>query len=102
MRIRPPLRVDLVRIRMIHRELANHPIRVVHVERFAIPMLEHIETRLRITRGAQAFLNARDQLAGALAPDGLLAVGVSESLLRFGTSMVCVERGGSFFYQRAQ
>jgi chemotaxis protein methyltransferase CheR len=43
-----------------------------------------------------------DQLAGALAPDGLLAVGVSESLLRFGTSMVCVERGGSFFYQRAQ
>jgi len=42
-----------------------------------------------------------DQLAGSLAPDGLLAVGVSESLLRFGTSLVCEERGRSFFYRRA-
>lgn len=42
-----------------------------------------------------------DSLAGALAPDGLLAVGVSESLLRFGTSLVCEERGGSFFYRKA-
>jgi chemotaxis protein methyltransferase CheR len=41
-----------------------------------------------------------DQLAGALARDGLLAVGVSESLLRFGTSLVCEERGNSFFYRR--
>jgi len=41
-----------------------------------------------------------DQLAGALAPDGLLAVGISESLLRFGTSLVCEERGSSFFYRR--
>ena len=31
----------------------------------------------------------------------LLAVGVSESLLRFGTSLVCEERGGSFFYRKA-
>jgi chemotaxis protein methyltransferase CheR len=43
-----------------------------------------------------------DQLAGSLAPDGLLAVGVSESLLRFGTSLVCEERGQSFFYRRAR
>jgi chemotaxis protein methyltransferase CheR len=42
-----------------------------------------------------------DQLTRALAPDGLLAVGVSESLLRFGTSLVCEERGNSFFYRRA-
>jgi chemotaxis protein methyltransferase CheR len=42
-----------------------------------------------------------DLLASALAPDGLLAVGVSESLLRFGTSLVCEERGNSFFYRRA-
>lgn len=42
-----------------------------------------------------------DRLASALEPGGLLAVGVSESLLRFGTSLVCEERGGSFFYRRA-
>lgn len=42
-----------------------------------------------------------DQLARALRPDGLLAVGVSESLMRFGTSLVCEERNGSFFYRRA-
>jgi chemotaxis protein methyltransferase CheR len=43
-----------------------------------------------------------DQLAGSLTADGLLAVGVSESLLRFGTSLVCEERGRSFFYRRAR
>jgi chemotaxis protein methyltransferase CheR len=43
-----------------------------------------------------------DHLATALAPDGLLAVGVSESLMRFGTSLVCEERGSSFFYRRAR
>jgi chemotaxis protein methyltransferase CheR len=43
-----------------------------------------------------------DQLASALAPDGLVAVGISESLLRFGTSLVCEERGNSFFYRRAR
>jgi len=42
-----------------------------------------------------------DRLASALEPGGLLAVGVSESLMRFGTSLVCEERGGSFFYRRA-
>lgn len=41
-----------------------------------------------------------DRIAQALAPDGLLCVGVSESLLRFGTALVCEERGGSFFYRR--
>jgi chemotaxis protein methyltransferase CheR len=34
-----------------------------------------------------------------LAPDGLLAVGVSESLMRFGTSLACEEHGSSFFYR---
>ena len=42
-----------------------------------------------------------DLLGTGLAPGGLLAVGVSESLLRFGTSLVCEERGGSFFYRKA-
>lgn len=41
-----------------------------------------------------------DHLARALAPGGLLAVGVSESLLRFGTALVCEERGRAFFYRR--
>jgi chemotaxis protein methyltransferase CheR len=40
-------------------------------------------------------------LAASLAPGGVIAVGVSESLLRFGTALRCEERGGSFFYRRA-
>ncbi len=40
------------------------------------------------------------RLRGALVPDGVLLVGVSESLLRFGTALVCEERGHSFFYRR--
>lgn len=42
-----------------------------------------------------------ERLARSLAPEGLLAVGVSESLLRFGTAMICEERGGAFFYRPA-
>lgn len=41
-----------------------------------------------------------EQLARSLRPDGLLAVGVSESLLRFGTSLSCEERNRVFFYRR--
>ena len=43
-----------------------------------------------------------DALSGALAPDGILAIGVSESLLRFGSSLVCEEQGGVFFYRKAR
>jgi chemotaxis protein methyltransferase CheR len=43
-----------------------------------------------------------DLLGESLVSDGLLAVGFSESLLRFGTSLVCEERGSSFFYRRAR
>jgi chemotaxis protein methyltransferase CheR len=39
-------------------------------------------------------------LTAALKPSGALLVGVSESLLRFGTSLACEERGGVFFYKR--
>jgi chemotaxis protein methyltransferase CheR len=46
-------------------------------------------------------LRVLDRLAGHLAPGGLLAVGVSESLLRFGTQLICEERGNSFFYRCA-
>jgi chemotaxis protein methyltransferase CheR len=43
-----------------------------------------------------------DRLAAALAPGGLLAVGVAESLLRFGTALACEERGQAFFYRAAE
>jgi chemotaxis protein methyltransferase CheR len=49
----------------------------------------------------QRVISVVEHLASALRPDGLLAVGVSESLLRFGTSLTCEERNGSFFYRRA-
>lgn len=42
-----------------------------------------------------------DQLIERLAPGGALFVGVSESLLRFGTSLSCEEKGGVFFYAKA-
>jgi len=40
------------------------------------------------------------RLESALRPNGYLLVGASESLLRFGTSLSCEERGGAFFYRR--
>jgi chemotaxis protein methyltransferase CheR len=42
-----------------------------------------------------------DHLAEALVPGGFLLVGASESLLRYGTSLVCEEHGGAFFYRRS-
>src|SRR5580658_4607598 len=39
-----------------------------------------------------------DHVCSAPRPDGVLLVGVSESLMRLGTALVCEERGGSFFY----
>jgi chemotaxis protein methyltransferase CheR len=47
-------------------------------------------------------LRVIDRLANQLAPDGLLAIGVAESLLRFGTRLTCEERGSSFFYRCAR
>lgn len=42
-----------------------------------------------------------NRLADSLRPGGYLLVGASESLLRFGTSLSCEERGGAFFYRKA-
>jgi chemotaxis protein methyltransferase CheR len=39
-------------------------------------------------------------LNDALVPGGLLLVGASESLLRYGTQLSCEEHGGAFFYRR--
>ena len=41
------------------------------------------------------------RLAAHLAPGGLLAVGIAESLLRFGKTLACEERGSAFFYRVA-
>jgi chemotaxis protein methyltransferase CheR len=41
-----------------------------------------------------------ENLAGTLGPGGALLVGISESLLRFGTSLECEEQAGVFFYRR--
>ncbi len=40
-------------------------------------------------------------LGRILAPGGWLLVGTSESLLRFGTNLLCEERGGAFVYRSA-
>ncbi len=51
--------------------------------------------------GDERIVRVVGRLASALTSGGLLAVGVSESLLRFGTNLTCEERGGSFFYRKA-
>jgi chemotaxis protein methyltransferase CheR len=40
-------------------------------------------------------------LSEALRPGGASLVGTAESLLRFGTTFVCEERGGAFFYRKS-
>jgi chemotaxis protein methyltransferase CheR len=41
-----------------------------------------------------------DRLSGVLKPSGVLLVGVSESLLRFGSSLICEEKNGVFLYRK--
>jgi chemotaxis protein methyltransferase CheR len=41
-----------------------------------------------------------ERLARRLLPGGLLLIGASESLLRFSTTLECVERGGVFLYRK--
>jgi chemotaxis protein methyltransferase CheR len=43
-----------------------------------------------------------ESLADQLTPDGALVLGVSESLLRLGTSLRCQEIQGVFFYRKAK
>lgn len=46
-------------------------------------------------------LGVVERLGRLLADDGVLLVGVAESLLRFGTALRCEERRGCFFYRKA-
>jgi chemotaxis protein methyltransferase CheR len=41
-----------------------------------------------------------ESLTDALTPGGHLLVGTSESLLRFGTQLICEEKSGAFFYTK--
>ena len=41
-----------------------------------------------------------DRLSAVLRPDGALFVGISESLLRFGSSLICEEKNGVFLYKK--
>ena len=41
-----------------------------------------------------------EQLTSRLKPDGVLLVGVAESLLRFGTALACEEMNQVFFYRK--
>jgi chemotaxis protein methyltransferase CheR len=41
-----------------------------------------------------------NRLVGRLVPEGVLLVGVSESLMRFGTVVVCEEHSGAFVYRK--
>ena len=41
-----------------------------------------------------------DRLEANLVPGGSLFVGISESLLRFGTSLTCEESAGVFYYRK--
>jgi chemotaxis protein methyltransferase CheR len=41
-----------------------------------------------------------DQLARQLRPGGVLVIGISESLLRFGTALTCEENAGVFLYRK--
>ena len=65
-----------------------------HVRRHPLPQRAHLLQR----RDGRA--RSSIALAGALQPGGALLVGVSESLLRFGTALACEEQGGVFFYTK--
>lgn len=73
------------------------PVALAELGRFDAILLRNVLIYFKETR-VHAIV---ERVVAALEPGGLLAVGVSESLMRFGTSLVCEERGGSFFYRRA-
>jgi chemotaxis protein methyltransferase CheR len=52
--------------------------------------------------GDEAVRQVIATMVAALRPGGVILVGASESLLRFGTVLACEERGGAFFYRKAE
>jgi chemotaxis protein methyltransferase CheR len=68
----------------------------------ALGKFDHILCRnVLIYFGDKTVRRVIASLTEVLVPGGLLLVGASESLLRYGTSLSCEERGGAFFYRRA-
>src|SRR6478735_3338710 len=57
-RITAVLGVDLLRIRMIIRELADHAVRILGIDGAAVAMLQYVELRFRVTGFLQALLDA--------------------------------------------
>jgi chemotaxis protein methyltransferase CheR len=68
----------------------------------ALGKFDHVLCRnVLIYFGDRTVRRVIESLTEALLPGGLLLIGASESLLRYGTSLSCEERGGAFFYRRA-
>lgn len=83
-------------IRFLNVNLFDHA-RVRELGRFDAILCRNVLIYFRDTQVVKTV----ELLRGQLATTGVLLVGVSESLLRFGTSLVCEERGGAFFYRGA-
>lgn len=80
-------------------EVANLlvPEATAHLGQFDVILCRNVLIYFRDEQVAQVI----EQLRKRVTKKGLIAVGVSESLLRFGTTLVCEERGSSFFYRSA-
>jgi chemotaxis protein methyltransferase CheR len=70
--------------------------KVRHLGTFDAILCRNVLIYFRDAQIVRVVSTLRDQLA----PSGVVLVGVSESLLRFGTALACEERGGAFFYRR--
>lgn len=80
-------------------EVANlfAPDACAHLGQFDVVLCRNVLIYFRDEQVAHVI----EQLRKRTTKHGLIAVGVSESLLRFGTTLVCEERGSSFFYRSA-
>jgi chemotaxis protein methyltransferase CheR len=79
-----------------HRINLMDPVAVRALGRFDVIVCRNV----LIYFGASTVRRVISMLADALVDGGRLLVGASESLLRFGTMLVCEERAGSFFYMK--
>lgn len=73
------------------------PIAVTSLGQFDVVLCRNVLIYFR----DEVCIEVARRLTDALHPGGYLVVGVSESLLRFGTSLSCEERGGAFLYRKA-
>lgn len=74
------------------------PVAVAALGRFDVILCRNVLIYFRDERSRQVV----ERLAQQLEPGGALLVSVSESLLRFGTSLECEEHGGAFLYRKVR